>query len=105
MYLSTDYKNIKIKDSITSIINSFMFKLEPIQSGLRFKHHAIHTFFMYQPVDIVMTDANNKILYLYQSLAPWHIILPKNNVTYTYAFAANTMDSYSLDDKLLIKKR
>ena len=46
--------------------------------------NSIHTFFMIKPIDVFMTDKNNKILYIYKSLKPYRIILPKKNVYYTY---------------------
>ena len=82
-----------------------MFKIEPITYGLRFpKCNSIHTFFMYQSVDIIMTDKNNRILYLYQNFKPWQIIWPKKGVYYTYEFAANSMDSYGVNDIFRVKE-
>ena len=63
----------------------FMFRKKDIKFGLLFKKcNAIHTFFMFQPIDVVMTDINNNILYSYKSLLPNKIILPKKGVSYTY---------------------
>lgn len=51
---------------------------------LKFKANGIHTFFMKTNIDVVLTDKNNKILYIYKNLKPNKIILPKKNVKYTY---------------------
>lgn len=69
-----------------------MFK-KNITYGLCFpKCNSIHTFFMFCPIDVIMTDKNNNILYTYQRLRPWRIIFPKRNVYYTYEFPAGYLD-------------
>lgn len=72
-------------NSFIKRITGFMFKRNKITSGLLFKKcNAIHTFFMFQPIDIIMTDKNNNILYTYPNFKPNRIILPKKDVYYTY---------------------
>ncbi len=53
------------------------------------KCNSIHTFFMFQSIDVVMTDINNHILYTYENVKPNHIILPRKDVYYTYEFSHN----------------
>jgi uncharacterized membrane protein (UPF0127 family) len=63
----------------------FMFKKVKIGNGLLFDRcNAIHTFFMYQPIDVVMTDINNNILFTFENLNPNKIIFPKKGVYNTY---------------------
>lgn len=63
----------------------FMFTRKKIMTGLSFKKcNAIHTFFMFQPIDVIMADIDNNVLYLYENLKPNKIILPKKNVYWTY---------------------
>lgn len=82
-----------------------MFQIEPFEYGLCFpKCNSIHTFFMYQNIDVVMTDENNRILYFYQNLKPWKIIGPKKGVYYTYEFPANSMDYYGVNDIFRVKE-
>jgi uncharacterized membrane protein (UPF0127 family) len=70
----------------------FMFKKRKINYGLLFKKcNAIHTFFMYQPIDVVMTDKENNILYLYENLLSNKIIWPKKNVYNTYELPIGTI--------------
>lgn len=106
MHINTNNKTIQIKvckNFFTRLIG-FMFHIEPIEYGLCFpKCNCIHTFFMYQPVDVVMTDKNNRILYFYQNLKPWKIIWPKKGVYYTYEFAADSMDYYGVNDIFRVK--
>lgn len=66
-------------------VKGFMFKTKPITAGLVFKKcNAIHTFFMFQSIDIIMTDKNHNILFTFPNFKPNKIILPKKNVYYTY---------------------
>ena len=51
--------------------------------------NSIHTFFMFKPIDVYMTDKNNKILFVFKNLKPYRIILPKKNVYYTYETCVN----------------
>lgn len=53
------------------------------------KCNSIHTFFMFQNIDVIMTDKNNKILYTYKNLKANRILFPKKNVYYTYEFSHN----------------
>ena len=87
MYIIKD--NIKLKIKVcNNIFNRFlglMFK-KNIDYGLCFpKCNSIHTFFMKIPIDVIMTDKNYNILYIFNNLKPNKIILPKkNNKTSTH---------------------
>ena len=60
---------------------------------LRFsKCNSIHTFFMLKSIDVIMTDINDNILFTYQNLKPWRIILPKKNVYNVYELPAGSID-------------
>lgn len=76
-----------------------MFKKKKIDYGLCFPRcNSIHTFFMLQPIDVIMTDKNNKILYIYSNLKPWKIILPKKNVYYTYELPIGSTNDLKVND-------
>jgi len=53
--------------------------------------NSIHTFFMLNNIDVIMTDKDNKVLYTFYNLKPWRIILPKKHVYYTYELPVNTI--------------
>lgn len=96
--------NIKVRKTIIGQIISFIFRIEPIKTGLCFPRcNSTHTFFMYQPIDVAMTDEKNRILYLYQGLKPWKIITPKEGVYNTYVFGFNMLNEYSINDILKVK--
>ena len=86
---------IKFKDRVIGL----MFKRKKIDYGICFpKCNSIHTFFMFQPIDVVMTDINHKILYIYPNFKPWKIILPKKNVYYTYELPLGSCDNLKINE-------
>jgi len=68
-----------------------MFK-KNINYCLRLKTNSIHTFFMKENIDIVMTDKNNNIIYIFKNI-PKNKIIIKKNVYYTYEFPNNYIDN------------
>ena len=67
------------------------------------KCNSVHTFFMFKPIDIYMTDKNYKILYIYKDFKPYRIILPKKDVYYTYETEVNKYD-FQVNDFFQEKK-
>ena len=62
-------KELDLKDCHTfkDKLLGFMFK-KNINYALRFKCKSIHTFFMKENIDVIITDKNNKVLYIYSKL-------------------------------------
>ena len=79
---------IKEANTFFKKLKGLMFQKE-ISYILKFKTNGIHTFFMKTNIDVILTDKNNKILYIYRNLKPNKIILPKKNVKYTYETPVN----------------
>ena len=92
-------KKMEIKEAKTFFqkLKGLMFK-NKINYILKFKTNEIHTFFMKCNIDIILTDKNNKILYIYRNLKPNKIILPKKNVKYTYETPINYYDKIKIGD-------
>ena len=67
---------------------------------LKFRSNGIHTFFMKINIDVVLTDKDNIILYIYRSLKPFRIILPKHGVKYTYEMPTNYIKNIKVGNKL-----
>ena len=67
---------------------------------LKIRCNGVHTFFMKTNIDIILTDKNNIILYIYKNVAPWKIILPKKNVYYTYEAPVNYLNKITTGQKL-----
>lgn len=105
MYLSYNNKKIIIEDCTTFYkrLVGFMFRKKEIKQGKRFpKCNSIHTFFMFQKIDVIMTDKNNRIIKMYPNLKQWHIILPQKNVYYTYELPLETCRNFKNNDILKI---
>ncbi len=52
------------------------------------KCNSIHTFFMRFPIDVVMVDANGKVVVVREALAPWRMTLPRFDVKHTIEMSA-----------------
>ena len=92
----TNSKKIKEAKTFFQKLKGLMFK-KNFDYILKFKTNGIHTFFMKTKIDVVLTDKNGKILYIYKSLKPNRIILPKKHVTYTYEMPEGVVQN--LEDK------
>lgn len=103
MYLLCNQNKIEITDCLTfwTRLKGFMFQKKKIDQGKRFpKCNSIHTFFMFQTIDVIMTDRNHKIIRMYPNLKPMRIILPHKNVYYTYELPIGTCKNYHINDIL-----
>ena len=104
MYITKN--NIKLKIKVcNNIFNRFlglMFK-KNFNYGLCFPNcNSIHTFFMKIPIDVIMTDKDYNILYIFNNLKPNKIILPKKNVYYTFELPINKF-KFNINEKLKVK--
>lgn len=61
--------------------------------------NSIHTFFMFESIDVILCDNNNRVLYYYPNLGKNRIILPKRNVSKVYETPALYFD-IKIDDVL-----
>lgn len=81
---------IKIVSGFFSKFMGLMFR-KGFDYGIRMECNGIHTFFMRESIDVILTDKNNNVLYIYKGVKPNRIILPKKNVYYTYELPAGTI--------------
>ena len=94
MKIKINNKTIKLKEA-NNIFDNFlglMFK-KKIDYCLRLRCNGIHTFFMKETIDIILTDKNNKVLFTYKNLKPNKILFPKKNVYYTYELPSGTINN------------
>ena len=91
--------NIEIKNcyKFKDKFKGLMFK-KNINYGIKMKCNGIHTFFMKENIDVILTDKKGKILYIIKNLKPNRIILPKKNVYYTYELPPNNIKNLKLND-------
>ena len=100
--------NIKIEkaDSILKKYIGLMFKIKKINYAMLFESvSSIHTFFMFQKIDVIMLDRNMNVLYTYNSLIPYRIILPKKSVYYTLELPSGFIkeNKINISDKIILK--
>ena len=103
MYIIKDKNKIEVKEcnNLFNRFIGFMFK-KNINYALCFpKCNSIHTFFMLTPIDVIMTDKDYNILYIYKNLKPNKIILPKKNVYYTFELPINKFN-YKINKKIKV---
>lgn len=60
---------------------------------MRFSHcNSIHTFFMSVCIDVIMTDKDDNVLFVFKNVKPWRVILPKKNVYNVYELPAGSIN-------------
>ena len=57
------------------------------------KCNSIHTFFMSTNIDVVMTDKNDNVLFIFKNVKPWRLIIPKKGVYCTYELPAGSIQT------------
>lgn len=87
-------------------IKGYTWRLDTITEGLCYpKKRYFSTYFYCQKVDIVMTDKEYKILYLYKNLRSEKRIFFKRKVYYTFVLPATSTEKLNIGDKLKIKEK
>ena len=90
---------VKEAKTFTQKLKGLMFQ-KKFDYILKFKTNGIHTFFMKTNIDVILTDKNGKIMYIYHNLKPNKIILPKKGVKYTFEMPVNYLNNKKIGDKL-----
>lgn len=99
--LNGGYMKVKIADTFLKKLKGLMFVKE-FNYILKIKCNGIHTFFMKTNIDVILTDKNDKVLYIYKNLKPNKIILPKKNVAYTYEMPAGYIKNIKIKETFKI---
>ena len=103
MKIIKDKKSIEIQycNNFFNRFKGFIFT-KNINKCLCFpKCNSIHTIFMLEPIDVLMTDKNYNILYIFKNVKPYRIILPKKNVYYTFELPINKF-KFKTNEKIKI---
>lgn len=97
------YITLKECKSFLERFKGFMLK-KNINEALLFNHcNSIHTFFMYENIDVIMCNKDNIIIYHYKNLSKNKIILPKKGISKVYETPANYFN-IKVKDKLEVKE-
>ena len=89
---------IKVCKNHIEQFKGLMFK-KNFDYALKLRCNGIHTFFMKQNIDVVLTDKDEKVLKIYYDVKPNRIIWPQKNVYYTYEFPSHSQ-KYKVGDKI-----
>ena len=105
MYILVNNKKVPLykANNFYKKLMGFMFKKNIDYALLFEKCNGIHTFFMKEEIDVILTDKDNNILYLYPKLKKWKVLLPKKNVYNTYELPKGTISNLKIHDKIKIK--
>ncbi len=72
-----------------------------ITFGMLFPHcHSIHTFFMSNPIDVIVLSSNYKILEIYEAVKPNRIILSKQKKASILELPAHTSSHFTIGQTL-----
>ncbi len=108
MKIKVNKKFINIT-KVEGFINKFKcmkFVLDPITSGFCLvKKRRLSTYFFCQKIDVIMTDKDNNILYMYPNLNSEKRIHFKRRVFYTYILPLDSCKNFNIGDKLIIKEK
>lgn len=104
MKIMLDNNELELKDCIyfKDKLLGFMFK-KNIDYALRFRCRSIHTFFMKENIDVIITDKTNKVLYVYNNLSKNKIII-KKDAYYFYELPNNT-NTYKVNDRIKLNNK
>lgn len=103
--IQNNFYEIKECHSYRSRLMGMMFQKKPFNYGLYFPNcRSLHTFFMRQAIDIILSDARNHIVGIYYNVKPWHIV--RNQLaTHSYEFSRGILKNIEIGDTItLIKK-
>ena len=103
MYLIIKMKKLEIIE-LTSFFERFKglkFVFEPITYGVKFpKKKSCNTDFLVQKIDIILTDKNEKIVYLQENVAPETKIRRRKGVYNIYFLPLGTANKFKIGDTL-----
>ena len=92
---------VKLCNNIFNRFKGFMFKKNICYSLCFPKCNSIHTFFMLKPIDVIMTDKDYNILYIFKNVKPFKIIFPKKNTYYTFELPINLFE-FEINEKIKV---
>lgn len=87
------YKNVNITEAkgFKKRLIGLMFK-KRIKHGILFKNcRSIHTFFMFDKIDVIATDKNDNIIKQYKDVKPWRILIAPKPTKNIYELPKDTL--------------
>ena len=99
--INNDVFNVDVADTFKKRLMGLMGK-KNIKKGLFFpKTKSIHTFFMKEPIDVIMIDHDNKVIYYKKNLKKNKILI-KKKAYHTIELPKSSLSKINIHDKLTI---
>lgn len=86
-------------------LKSLKFYLEPIEDIYMMRRKGLTTYWFCQNVDIIETDKDNKIVYIYRKFRPDKILFPKRKVSYIYLTPVGASNSFKVGEEFVVKEK
>lgn len=103
MYIKIKNRKIKLVEANTlwERLKGLKFVLGPLEYGVRFPNKkSSNTNFLFEKIDIILTDKDEKILYLFENIGTEKKIRRRKNVYNTYFVPQNTVKDLKVGDIL-----
>ena len=103
MYIKVKNRKIKLNEANTfwERLKSFKFVLGPLEYGIRFPNKkSSNTYFLFEKIDVILTDKDEKILYLIECLGTEKKIYWKKHVQNTYFVPRETVKDLKVGETL-----
>ena len=94
--------NVEVANTFLKKLTGLMFK-KNIQKGLIFlKTGSIHTFFMFEKIDVIMLDKDGFVIYFQKNVKKNSIII-KRKAYYTSELPINSIHKLNIGDRIIFK--
>ena len=103
MYIKMKNKKVKLVEANTfwERLKGLKFVLGPLEYGVRFpKKKSSNTNFLFERIDVILTDKDDKILYLIENLGTEKKVRRKKDVYNTYFVPRGTVKDLKVGDTL-----
>jgi len=109
MYIKVGNKKVRLVEANTfwERLKGLKFVLGPLQYGVRFpRKKSSNTNFLFENVDVILTDKEEKILFLIENVGTERKIRKKKNVYNTYFVPTKTVNDLKVGEtlKLVVEK-
>ena len=92
--------DIKTCTSFKERLIGMMFNRDKLNYGLHFpKCSSIHTFFMFQNIDVIMVNKTNDVVLIERNVKPWKI-LNKHLACSVFEFSTGILKDVKINDKI-----
>lgn len=107
MYIKIKKKNYDViyLNTFWLRLKSLKFYLEPIEDIYMMKRKGLTTYWFCQNIDIIETDKDNKIVYIYKKFKADKILFPRKKVSYIYLTPVGVSDNFKVGDEFIVEEK